>query len=120
MSAITSIVRRVVPDDAWPANIHPVLARVYSARGIHSPEQADLKLARLLPPDTLGHLDAATKLLAQAIREDWREMEGYMTQSLSLRYSGGGSACRKRLLVDKLNLTLPLLSDMTICCCCCC
>jgi len=55
----------------WPEHIHPVLARVYWARGIMSPEQAELKLARLLPPDALGHLDAATQLLAQAIREDW-------------------------------------------------
>jgi single-stranded-DNA-specific exonuclease len=67
--------RRRAPQGAptgWSEAVHPVLRQVYAARGVLSPEQAEHRLARLLPPQTLGGLDAAVALLAQAIREDWR------------------------------------------------
>lgn len=68
---MTSIRRRdAVASGDWLASMPPVLARVYAGRGIASPEQVELKLARLLPPDTLGQLDVATALLETAIRED--------------------------------------------------
>lgn len=75
MTVPVSIVRRPSPvaesiAQAWPADMHPVLARVYAARGIDSARQVELKLAKLLPPDSLGQLDAATALLAKAIRDD--------------------------------------------------
>jgi single-stranded-DNA-specific exonuclease len=50
--------------------MHPVLARVYALRGAMSLEQARPKLAHLHPPDTMGGLDAATALLADAIASD--------------------------------------------------
>ncbi|CAA0123357.1 Single-stranded-DNA-specific exonuclease RecJ [Halioglobus japonicus] len=54
------------------AGIHPLLARVYSARGIDSSAQLDLGLARLLPPGELLHADAAATLLADALDTDQR------------------------------------------------
>ena len=48
----------------------PLLRRLYAARGAISLEQAQPKLAHLLSPDTLGGLDAATALLAEAIAHD--------------------------------------------------
>ncbi len=48
----------------------PLLQRIHAARGATCVEQAHPRLAQLLPPDTLGGLDAATTLLAEAIAQD--------------------------------------------------
>jgi single-stranded-DNA-specific exonuclease len=62
------IVRRDVPAHGpWPESVPAVLQRVYAARGVLTPEQGELKLARLLPPEALGRIDAAIRLLADAI-----------------------------------------------------
>ncbi|WP_329743089.1 single-stranded-DNA-specific exonuclease RecJ [Dyella sp. A6] len=54
----------------WPHDVHPVLQRVYAARGVLNPIDAEHRLQRLLPPDTLGGLATAVELLAEAIRLD--------------------------------------------------
>jgi single-stranded-DNA-specific exonuclease len=65
------IVRRDVPAHGpWPESVPAVLQRVYAARGVLTPEQGELKLARLLPPEALGRIDAAVRLLADAIAAD--------------------------------------------------
>ena len=62
------VVRRPCPPPGeWPAQVPEVLRRVYAARGVLSAADADLGLSRLLPPDSLGQLDAAVRLLADAI-----------------------------------------------------
>ncbi|HEX8777632.1 MAG TPA: DHH family phosphoesterase, partial [Rhodanobacter sp.] len=55
----------------WAATVHPVLQRVYAARGVLRPADVEHRLQRLLSPQSLGGLDAATDLLAEAIRDDW-------------------------------------------------
>lgn len=71
MIATPRIVRRVVPDfAAWPDATPAVLQRVYAARGVCSPAEAELKLANLLAPDTLGGLAPAVALLAAAIADN--------------------------------------------------
>jgi single-stranded-DNA-specific exonuclease len=73
MIVAPKIQRREVPaHESWPDNVPTVLQRIYAARGVLSPAQAELKLARLLPPETLGNLDRATALLAEAITEHRR------------------------------------------------
>ena len=47
----------------FAGHLHPVLRRVYAARGIASDCELDLSLARLLPVGSLEGLDAATQLL---------------------------------------------------------
>lgn len=49
------------------AGLHPVLARVYAARGITSPAQLDNKLDQLLPYAEMCNAVAAATLLADAI-----------------------------------------------------
>ena len=68
------LVRREVDADAigWGADLHPVLQRVYAARGIRCAQEIDHRLATLLPPASLGGLDAACALLADAIERDSR------------------------------------------------
>ena len=67
-SAVIRIVRREVPDHSeLPQSIPSVVRRVFAARGVLRPEDAELKLARLLPPDSMGQLQAAVEILADAI-----------------------------------------------------
>lgn len=68
------IVRRAAaaPSGAWPDHVPLVLRRIYAARGVAAYEGTQLRLAGLLPPDTLGGIDAASTLLANAIRDDRR------------------------------------------------
>ena len=63
--------RRAVPPTALAglsAGLHPVLRRVYAARGIHSDQELELGLAHLLPVTTLGGLPEAVELLIECHR----------------------------------------------------
>lgn len=59
--------RQIDAAGSWPETLSPLLRRIYSGRGATSLEQAQPKLAQLLPPETLGGLAEATALLAEAI-----------------------------------------------------
>ena len=61
--------RRPVPDTSplQGADLHPVLARVFAARGVREPEELSLALPKLLPPDGFRGLDEAAALLADTI-----------------------------------------------------
>lgn len=48
--------------------IHPVLARVYAARGLSDPRELASELQALLPPTALLQIDAAAVYLADAIQ----------------------------------------------------
>ncbi len=52
-----------------PADMHPVLQRVYLARGVASPEAMDYSLKRLTPPTLLSGIETATGLLVQAFED---------------------------------------------------
>jgi len=54
----------------WPPHIHPVIQRLYAARGVPTPEGAEHRLARMLSPNLLGGMDAAVALLMEAIAGD--------------------------------------------------
>ncbi len=68
------IQRRAGAADPGPAleGVHPLLARVYRARGIESAGQLQLELPRLLPPSQLRNAGAAAELLADAIAGERR------------------------------------------------
>lgn len=72
MSGIPRRIRRrdVPAHGPWPVHVPPVLQRIYAARGVVNAAGAELKLARLLPPEALGRIDAAVALLAAAIAGD--------------------------------------------------
>jgi len=61
------VVRRAPAAQALPlgADLHPVLERVYAARGVLSAADLDTSLARLLPVGTLEGVPAAVELLLQ-------------------------------------------------------
>jgi len=56
----------------WPAHVHPVIQRVYAARGVSTPDGAEHRLARMLAPALLGGMDKAVALLMAAIESDQR------------------------------------------------
>jgi len=69
-----SIVRRALPESgvSLPADLHPVLRRVYAARAVASTDELDYSLANLLPLQQLAGLPAAVELLYTALVERWR------------------------------------------------
>ena len=62
------IQRREVKDmPSFASDMHPVLARIYAARGIESVEETEHHLARLTPYHELLNIDKAVMYLAQAL-----------------------------------------------------
>jgi len=65
--------RDIPPRAAWAleqAGLHPLLARLYAARGVTSKDELDDALGKLLPPQGLLGADRAAVLLADAIAQD--------------------------------------------------
>ena len=69
---------KIVPRDSPPraawaleqAGLHPLLARLYAARGVTGKDELDDALGKLLPPQGLLGADRAAVLLADAIAQD--------------------------------------------------
>ena len=67
---LMDIVRRAVPDAARSlaaSGVHPVLARVFAARGVATPDELDHDLATLPPFATMKGIDDTARRLADAI-----------------------------------------------------
>ncbi len=67
--------RDVPPRAAWAleqSGVHPLLARLYAARGVRSPDELDDTLARLIPPSAMKGTQAAARLLADAMAANQR------------------------------------------------
>lgn len=69
---MTRIAIRPVPQRARlmleQAGIHPLLARLYAARGIQDAAEIDTQLKSLLPPGAMKGIDRAAQLIADAIQ----------------------------------------------------
>ncbi len=66
-------IRDVPPRSVWAlqqGGVHPLLTQLYAARGVHSLDELDDGLARLLPPASLLGAREAAVLLADAITAD--------------------------------------------------
>ncbi len=67
--------RDIPPRSVWAleqAGVHPLLARLYAARGVQHPDELDNALTKLLLPETLLGIDSAATLLADAIAQNKR------------------------------------------------
>jgi single-stranded-DNA-specific exonuclease len=62
-----TIRRRAAPAsiEACPPQLHPLLARLYAARGVRSAHELQLSLDQLIPVGQLGGVGAAVQLLCQ-------------------------------------------------------
>jgi len=58
--------------DALPQGLHPVLRRVYAARGVGQADELLLELRRLLPVSTLDGIGPATELLLHHVQRGSR------------------------------------------------
>jgi single-stranded-DNA-specific exonuclease len=75
LNAPTLLTRDVPPRTAFAleqGGIHPLLARLFAARGITQPAELDDGLAHLLPPADLRGATDAARLLADAIEQRQR------------------------------------------------
>ena len=75
MNTPTLKMRVPAPRSAWAleqAGVHPLLARLFAARGVRGIDELDDGLARLLPPSGLQGAAAAATLLADALRDGLR------------------------------------------------
>ncbi len=112
MSTPTITLRDVPPRATWAleqAGVHPLLARLFAARGVRSSDELDDGLARLLAPTELLGADAAAKLLADAILERRRicvvadyDCDGATACAVALRGLGLLGAAR-----DTLSYVVP-------------
>ncbi len=69
------VARDAAPRIVWAleqAGVHPLLARLYAARGVRATDELDDGLARLLPPDSLRGAREAALLLADAVAQGTR------------------------------------------------
>lgn len=68
---MTRIVTRPVPPRARAlleqSGVHPLLARLYAARGVQQAAELDTGFATLLPPEDMKGIDVAATLLADAV-----------------------------------------------------
>lgn len=69
------VAREAHPRAAWSleqAGVHPLLARLFAARGVRTAEELDDSASKLLPPHTLRGTQEAAVLLADAIAQGKR------------------------------------------------
>ncbi|MBS1197369.1 MAG: recJ [Proteobacteria bacterium] len=67
--------RSASPRQIWQLEqqgLHPLLARLYAARGVQDASELDYGLERLLPPTSLTHTVEAAQLLADALEAEAR------------------------------------------------
>jgi len=90
-----------------PASLHPVLRRVYAARGVQSGTELELGLRRLLPVSTLDGVDTAVDLLLDHLERGSRivvvgdyDADGATSTALVVRQLG-------RLGFRRVGLRVP-------------
>jgi single-stranded-DNA-specific exonuclease len=69
------VTRDAPPRQVWAfeqAGVHPLLARLFAARGLASPDELDVSLAHLLPPDGLLGMPQAVAVLLDAFQRQAR------------------------------------------------
>ena len=97
------IVRRapIVPGSDWPEHVPMLLRRLYAMRGAASFDDAQPRLARLHAPDSMGGMDAATALLADAIARE--------SPATNNGHAATADPLRDRIIGGELRLTALLL-----------
>lgn len=100
------IVARELIDSDLPADLHPVLARVYRGRGVRTRAELELDLSRLAPYSRLRGIEAATDLLCELFRTGGRilvvgdfDADGATSTALALRALRAMGAADVRYLV---------------------
>jgi single-stranded-DNA-specific exonuclease len=94
LDAHAKIISRRPPGESGnlPADLHPVLRRIYLARQVTSAQELEQSLDQLIPPAQLKGIDQATALLADALQRQRRilivadfDADGATSCALALR-----------------------------------
>ncbi|NMG48194.1 single-stranded-DNA-specific exonuclease RecJ [Azoarcus communis] len=120
---MTRIQPRQIPQRALTAltdgGIHPLLARLYAARGIRSKHELDTSLKALLPPDALTGTREAAQLLADAIEAGARmvivadyDCDGATACAVGIRALRAFGADVHYLVPDRITLGYGLTPPM--------
>lgn len=120
------VIRRPLAGDAdqLPETIHPVLRRVFLARGVSSEADITLTLARMLSPEGLGDVDRAARRLASAVTNNEKilivgdfDADGATGSALAVRALTAMGAQRVDFRVPNrfefgYGLTVPLVDTL--------
>ena len=73
---VTTIIQRAASDEHtsadFPADLSPILRRIYLARGVSSSRELERSLAFLASSESMKDIDRATRLLADAVEHNQR------------------------------------------------
>jgi single-stranded-DNA-specific exonuclease len=101
------------------AGVSPLLARLFAARGVHSPVELDLSFKALLPPTLLTGAREAAELLADAIEAEARmvivadyDCDGATACAVGIRALRAFGADVHYLVPDRLALGYGLTPPM--------
>lgn len=117
----TEIIRRAVPtEQRFQGEIHPVLQRVFLARGVSSSEELDYSLKHLLPFSQLKNISQAAEILAAAIQHDKRilivgdfDADGATSCALALRaLSAMGASSVEYLVPNRFDYGYGLTPEI--------
>lgn len=123
MSSITRIATRSAPPrTVWQLEqqgLHPLLARLYAARGVTNKAELDYELKSLLPPTALTHATDAASLLADAIEAEARlliigdyDCDGATATAVGMRALKAFGADVDFLLPDRFKLGYGLSPEI--------
>ncbi|WP_297358363.1 single-stranded-DNA-specific exonuclease RecJ [Thauera sp.] len=120
---MTRIQSRAIPQQAFnrlaDAGLHPLLARLYAARGITRADELDTSLKNLLPPEALTGTREAAHLLADAIEAGARmvivadyDCDGATACAVGMRALRAFGADVHYLVPDRITLGYGLTPAM--------
>ena len=116
------VVRDAPPRSAWAveqAGVHPLLARLFAARGVREAAELDTRTSALLPPDLLKGVREAATLLADTLAVGGRllivadyDCDGATGCALGLRALRQMGARVDYLVPDRFTLGYGLSADV--------
>ncbi|MCU0803536.1 MAG: single-stranded-DNA-specific exonuclease RecJ [Burkholderiales bacterium] len=99
--------------------VHPLLSRLYAARGVGSAAEVDIALERLVPPGQLRNADAAARFLADAIAAAKRllivadyDCDGATACAVGMRALAAFGATVEYLVPDRFVLGYGLTPEL--------
>ncbi len=114
--------RNAAPRTVWQLEqqgLHPLLARLYAARGVTDKAELDYELKSLLPPASLTHATDAAQILADAIEAEARlliigdyDCDGATATAVGLRALKSLGATVDFLVPDRFKLGYGLSPEI--------
>ena len=114
--------RNATPRTVWQLEqqgLHPLLARLYAARGVTDKAELDYELKSLLPPASLTHATDAAQILADAIEAEARlliigdyDCDGATATAVGLRALKSLGATVDFLVPDRFKLGYGLSPEI--------